>query len=80
MKGRIVDLAEIRASTDNIGTELEKVCAQDLDELIDAGLVRAGRDYRVKGSWYRFPSLFLQDVDDLRRLKKTLVVFQASQL
>ena len=79
VKGKIVDLAEVGAGPDDVGTMFEKVRAKSLDELVDCGIVRAGSDFSIKRLWYRIPSLLFEGVDDLCGLPKISAVFNTMQ-
>ena len=71
MKGKIVNLAEVGTSADNVGAMSEEVRAESLDELVDGSVVGAGSDFSVKRLWYGIPSLLLECIDDLCGLPET---------
>lgn len=42
VEGKVIDLAEVGAGTDDIGAIFEETCAERLDELVDGSIVITG--------------------------------------
>lgn len=68
MQCEVVDLAEVRSGTDNVGTVNEEVSTQYLNETRYVLRATARGNLRIKFGRNGFPSGFLKDSDDLRGL------------
>src|SRR5437762_691804 len=69
MKGKEVDLAEHGASSNNSVAVLKEIIAEGLNKTRNICVLLTGSDGGVEFSRKRFPGVFFQNCDNLRRLE-----------